>query len=135
MYEVVNTPRSRVAAVDFPERLATLRRARGLTQNSVAERAGVHVTQFQRYEAGTSEPTLGVLRRLAIALSVSSDSLVFGDDSRLPDDETLRLAFESTVHLDAEERRAVQIMLEGFLARHEVRRGEEGPRGPKTSKR
>jgi hypothetical protein len=37
---------------------------------------------------------------LAVALSVSADSLVFGDDKRLPADEARGLAFEATVFLD-----------------------------------
>lgn len=124
-----------VSGVDFPEQLARLRREHGLTQAALATRAGVHVTQLQRYEAGTAEPSLGVLRRLAIALSVRADTLVFGDDERLPDDEALRLAFEATVHLDADEREIVRSVLDAYLALHELRRGGEGPRARRTKSR
>jgi transcriptional regulator with XRE-family HTH domain len=117
-----------VGLVGFPENLADLRRQRGLTQSALAERVGVHANQVSRYEQGLSEPTLGVLRQLAVALSVSADALIFGADSRLPDDESLRLAFEATVLLDDEERAAVKTMLDGFLAHHDARRGGEGPR-------
>jgi hypothetical protein len=77
---------------------------------------------------------LGVLRRLATGLSVSTDLLVFGTDERLPSNDALRMAFEATDHLDPEEREAVQVVLEGFLARHEARLGGEGPRGPKSKR-
>ncbi|MHB8431859.1 MAG: helix-turn-helix domain-containing protein [Acidimicrobiales bacterium] len=117
--------------MNFGERLAELRREAGLTQVSLAERAGVHVTQLGRYEAGTTEPTLGALRRLAVALSVSADALVFGDQERLPADQALRLAFEATVFLDEQERAHVRALLEAFLARHEAARGEEGARKPR----
>jgi transcriptional regulator with XRE-family HTH domain len=117
--------------VEFGERLALLRRQAGLTQVSLAERAGVHVTQLRRYEAGTTEPTLGALRRLAVALSVSADSLVFGDDPRLPADEAMRLLFEATVFLDEAEQAHVRALLEAFLARHEAARSEEGARKPR----
>lgn len=40
-----------------------------LTQAALAERTGIHVTQIRRYEAGTSAPTLDVLRNIAIGLS------------------------------------------------------------------
>ncbi|HTW07896.1 MAG TPA: RstR family transcriptional repressor [Acidimicrobiales bacterium] len=120
-----------VLAVEFGERLAELRREAGLTQVSLAERAGVHVTQLRRYEAGTTEPTLGALRRLAVALSVSADALVFGDEERLPADEALRLAFEATVFLDEGEQAHVRALLGAFLARHEAARGEEGARKPR----
>lgn len=56
----------------FTQRLVALRKDRALTQAVLAERVGVHVSQIRRYGAGTSTPTLDVLRQLAIALSVSS---------------------------------------------------------------
>lgn len=49
----------------FADRLTTLRKQRHLTQATLAERANTHVTQIRRYEAGTSTPTLDVLRNLA----------------------------------------------------------------------
>lgn len=117
-------------AVEFPDQLAELRRARGLTQAALAELVGVGANQISRYESGASEPTLGVLRRLAIALAVSSDELVFGGADRLSHDESLQLAFEATTMLGPDEQAAIRMMLEGFLANHLGRRGE-GPRARK----
>jgi transcriptional regulator with XRE-family HTH domain len=118
--------------VEFPQRLATLRRTQGLTQTALAERIGVHVSQLRRYEAGQAEPTLGVLRQIAVALSVPTDVLVFGDDPRLAADERLALAFEATVFLDDQERSIVLALLEAFLSSHEARRGHVGPRGARA---
>ena len=47
-------------------------------------RIGIHVVQLRRYEAGTFQPTLDVIRKLATALSVSADLLLFGKDERAP---------------------------------------------------
>ena len=117
-----------MSGVAFSDHLAELRRSHGLTQLALAERAGINVTQLRRYEAGTSEPSLGVLRRLAVGLSVTTDALVFDVGERLPANQALRLAFEATEHLDPAEQEAVRIMLDGFLAGHETRKGREGPR-------
>ena len=62
-------------AMDFQDRLATLRKDKRFTQQALADLAGVHVAQIRRYEAGESQPTLDVIRKLAIALSVSADML------------------------------------------------------------
>jgi DNA-binding XRE family transcriptional regulator len=62
--------------MDFPERLATLRNERGMTQGTLAQHVGIHVSQLRRYEAGNSSPTLDVLRKLAIALSVNAVQLL-----------------------------------------------------------
>jgi transcriptional regulator with XRE-family HTH domain len=73
-------------------RLAGLRKARGLTQPSLAAKIGVHVSQLRRYEAGTSQPTLDVLRQMALALAVSADELVFDPDERaIPQDSARHL--------------------------------------------
>jgi transcriptional regulator with XRE-family HTH domain len=49
----------------FAERLAQLRKERGLTLQALGELSEVHWTQIQRYEAGAAQPTLDVLKRLA----------------------------------------------------------------------
>jgi transcriptional regulator with XRE-family HTH domain len=51
-------------------------------QQVLAERSGAHVSQIRRYEAGTSQPTLDVLRNLALALNTSADSLLFNPEDR-----------------------------------------------------
>ncbi|WP_157649030.1 helix-turn-helix domain-containing protein, partial [Burkholderia ubonensis] len=71
----------------FSNRLSTLRKQRGLTQQQLADRAEVHMVQINRYEAGLSRPTLDVFKRLAISLSVSADTLLFNDSDYRPDEE------------------------------------------------
>lgn len=108
--------------MDFAHRLAETRKHAGLTQQALADRAGVHVTQLRRYEAGTNQPTLDVLRALALALSVSTDSLVFTDDERGPTDPGLLLHLEAINHLDPDEQDAIRTLIEGTLLRHQARR-------------
>lgn len=110
-----------VTASDFPQRLAELRKQHSLTQAQLAERIGMHVVQLRRYEAGTSQPTLDVIRKLSTALQVSADMLLFGKDERGPD-EDLRLQFEAVSGFDEEEKRVVRSLLEGMILKHEARR-------------
>jgi transcriptional regulator with XRE-family HTH domain len=106
---------------DFHERLAALRTERGLTQQALAGRVECHVQQLKRYEAGSSQPTLDVIRKIATALQVSADVLLFGKDERGPDDD-LRLQFEAVSRFDEEEKRVVRSLLEGMILKHEARR-------------
>lgn len=76
---------------EFRSTIARLEKG-GLTQQALADRIGLHISQLRRYEGGTSQPTLDVLKNLAVALSVSTDSLVFDQDGRVLDDR-LRLQF------------------------------------------
>ena len=110
-----------LAAMDFPERLAALRRAKSLTQQALADAVGIHVSQLRRYEAGQSQPTLDVIRKLAVALSVSADLLVFDKDERGPDDD-LRLQFEAVSRLEPDERVVVREVLDSIITRHDARR-------------
>ena len=107
--------------MDFAHRLSAARKERGLTQQGLADRVGVHVTQIRRYEAGSTAPTLDVLVKLATSLNVTIDSLVFSEHARDPD-EDLRLSYEATRHLDPDEREMVKNLIEAVLLKHEARR-------------
>jgi transcriptional regulator with XRE-family HTH domain len=112
---------SRLLAMDFPERLTALRKERQMTQPKLAERVGVHLSQIRRYESGESQPTLDVIRKLAIALSVSADVLVFEDAERGPDDD-LRLQFEALRQFTPEEKQVAKAVLESLILKHDATR-------------
>ena len=115
----------------FAQRLAALRKERGLTQQQLAERVEVHVQQLKRYEAGSSQPTLDVIRNMARALNVTSDRLLFGDEERGPDDD-LRLQFEAVNRFDPDEKQVVRSLLEGMILKHEARRWSSSFERPKN---
>lgn len=109
----------------FPQRLSTLRKERNLTQMALAEMVGLGITQMKRYEAGASQPTLDVIRKLSQVLRVSADELLFGKAERGPD-EDLRLQFEAIARFDDDEKKVVRSVLEGLLLTHEARRWSAG---------
>ena len=108
-------------AMDFPERLIQLRKARALTQRQLGEQISVHLTQVQRYENGSSQPTLDVLRRLAVVLGVSADVLLFDAAERGPE-EALKLRFEALRQFDADERRIAEGVLDSLIVQHQAKR-------------
>ena len=105
--------------MEFSERLVALRKERGLTQTALADQVGVAVLQIRRYEGGSSQPTLDVIRRLAIALGVSSDMLVFDQDERGPE-ETLRYQFETVSRFSEHEREVVRELLDAIIVKNQV---------------
>jgi transcriptional regulator with XRE-family HTH domain len=105
----------------FPARIAELRKDKGLTQQQLAERVGVHVQQLKRYEAGISQPTLDVIRNMAIAFGVPSDQLLFDKDERGPDAD-LKLQFEAVSRFDPESKKVVQQVLDSMILQQEARR-------------
>eukprot|EP01037_Dinobryon_pediforme_P018968 gene18968-19310_t len=104
----------------FPTRLIQFRKAQNFTQQGLAEIAQVHVNQIKRYEAGTAQPTLEALVRIARALHVSLDALVFEDAERGPSDD-LALQFEAVSHMPEEERRIIKALLDGMIIKYQTK--------------
>ena len=86
----------------------------------------MHISQIRRYEAGQSQPTLDAIRKLAMALTVSADMLLFEKDETGPDEE-LKLQFEAVSRLDPEEKKIIRSVIESMILRHEAKRWSNSP--------
>jgi len=106
----------------FSSRLLQIRKAQGLTQQGLADAAELHINQIRRYEAGSAQPTLEGLTKLAKALHVSLDNLVFDDAERGPSDEKMKLLFEAVERLNEDEQLIIRELLEGMIVKYEARR-------------
>lgn len=109
--------------LNFPQHLAALRKERGLTQQALAGMVGMHISQIRRYESGQSQPTLDAIRKLAMALSVSADMLLFEKDERGPD-EDLKLQFEAVSRLAPEEKNVIRSVIESIILRNTMKEAE-----------
>ncbi|MEW4368224.1 helix-turn-helix domain-containing protein [Aliikangiella maris] len=107
--------------MNFSARLLQIRKSQGLTQQGLADAASLHINQIRRYEAGTAQPTLEGLIKLAQALHVSLDDLVFEANERGPSDK-LKLLFEAAERLSEKEQAIIQELLEGMIIKYEARR-------------
>ncbi|MEK7196027.1 MAG: RstR family transcriptional repressor [Nitrospirota bacterium] len=110
--------------MSFGKNLSRFRKEKGLTQEDLVKRSGVAISQIRRYEADNSSPTLDVVTRLAKALGVSIDEMVFDKAtgiaaSKIMDRELLE-QFEMVSALDEDEREAVKKILEGVIVKHQV---------------
>lgn len=120
---MVSTTPFATLLMDFPQRLVQHRKANSLTQQGLADLAGIHLTQIQRYEKGDAQPTLEMIRKLSKALAVSADTLLFDEGERGPDD-ALRLQFEVLQQFDAEERQTALAVLEGLILKHQAKQSQ-----------
>ncbi len=107
--------------MDLGARLIALRKQRGLSQQAMADAVGVHVNQIKRYETGAAQPSLEGLKKLALALHVTTDFLLFTESERGPDEE-LRLQFEAVSQFDDEEKAVVRSLIDGMILKHQARR-------------
>lgn len=110
-----------VSPMSIAARLIALRRERGLTQQEMADRVGVHVNQVRRYESDQAQPSLEALKKIAVGMSVTIDTLVFGPEERGPDEE-LRLQFEAISQMSSEDKQVIKSVLEGMILKHQTKR-------------
>lgn len=71
--------------MEFQERLYSLRKGRGISQEELANMVGVSRQAVQKWEAGTSTPDIQNLSALADYFDVSLDYLVRGMDTPQPE--------------------------------------------------
>ena len=89
--------------MDVSKRIIALRKRCGLTQNGLAERAGVSQTHLRRVELGQADITIGHLQLLCDAMSISmqdffaeennSDEISSALSKLSPKQKTLLLSF------------------------------------------
>ena len=108
----------------FGERLRKARKSKGLTQDELAERAGMNGRHLSRYETGVVEPPVRTVRRLSEALSVPLEELTQDAphaklQSLVPDEELLE-QFKALSRIDDEDRKAVKRIIAAMLMKHQM---------------
>ena len=117
----------------FSEKLASLRRERGMTQADLAARLGISKSAVSMYERGNREPELDLLQKMAdlFRVSVSSllgreeDDLLRGDPEltgyleSLRDRPELRMLFSLTQNATKEDVEAAVRIIEALRGRNE----------------
>jgi len=108
----------------FANKLTEIRKNRNLTQQELAEKVGVGISQMRRYEKGSSSPTLEVIKNLAVTLGVSTDELIFDNNervaaSRILDKELLQ-QFETVSGLTPHDIDAVKTVLESIIIKNRI---------------
>jgi len=119
------TPRL-ITTMEFAARLAQLRKEKGLSQQALADAVQVNLTQIKRYEAGTNQPSLEALKKIATTFGVSADFLIFDEGERGPGPD-LRLQFDVISHLDEEEQRIICELIDGMILKYQARRWSAPP--------
>lgn len=106
--------------MSFPERLERIRKERNLSVPDLARLSTIHAVQLRRYEKGESQPTLEALRKLAIALNVSGNTLLFDDEEQQPP-ESFILQSKAINQLSSEDQKSIRTMIDGLLMRHQAK--------------
>jgi len=107
--------------MSFSKRLATIRKGRGLTQQQMSEIIGIHLSQVKRYESGETQPSIDILRKIALALNISADMLLFDEGERRPAEELL-MQFEALSQFSPNEKMVAKELLDSLILKHTANR-------------
>jgi transcriptional regulator with XRE-family HTH domain len=108
----------------FAQRLRELRKHKNLSQTELGQLAELHYTHIGRFERGTSRPSGDTLKRLADALSVTSDYLLEGAanqaaKARFADRDLLR-QFQEVEQLPDDDKIVIKKLLDAFLIKKQL---------------
>ena len=108
-------------AMSIAARLITLRKDMKITQQQMADLMGIHVNSVKKYETRQAQPSLDVLKKIAIALHVTTDSLLFEEHEREPQGD-FALQLEAINDMPPDEQMVVREVLESQIIKSQSRR-------------
>lgn len=103
----------------FGDNLKKIRTAKNISQQELADLIGIHSTHVSRYERSMASPSIDVAKKMAEALNVSVDTLIYGPQdekakNNLKDSDLLNM-FTKVQQLDKQDVTTVKQLLKAFL--------------------
>jgi transcriptional regulator with XRE-family HTH domain len=114
-----------VKGMEFGERLRKARDDKGLSQQDLAERAGIQASAVSHFELGRRLPSFDNIRRLADALNVTSDFLLGREDVREVAGPEAAALFREYRELSAEDQQALSKFAEHLTAQKKGKDAKE----------
>ncbi|MHA3916263.1 helix-turn-helix domain-containing protein [Halovulum sp. GXIMD14793] len=99
--------------------LLQLRKSRGFTQEQMADITGLHINSVKAYEAGRSVPSAEVIKKIALAFSVTTDELIFDAHERAPKNDLL-LQFEALSKLPDVDQLTISNLIDSLVVKHQT---------------
>ncbi len=110
---------------DFAENLKKCRTQLGISQEGLAKKISIHPVQFSRYERGHSVPSIEVVQKIADAMEVSIDQLVYGDQDNKAEqsiaDRELLSMFQKIQLLSERQKETVKDFLSSYILKTELK--------------
>jgi len=103
---------------NFGDNLKKIRTIKNISQGELAQKVNMHATHISRYERNVTTPSIDILKKLAEALEITIDELVYGDinnklESSIQDNELINL-FKRIQTLDEKQIETVKDFLKAF---------------------
>ncbi len=112
-----------IAYMSFSERLKSARTRKGLSQSQLGQLVNLHYTQIGRYENKGAQPSADVLSKLADALDVTTDFLMYGSREDVAEgigDKELISQFKKIALLPTDQKNIVKELIDAFLLKNDL---------------
>lgn len=105
--------------IDEMKNLKKYRTERGVSQEALAKKVGIHPVHLSRYERNLSVPSIEVARKIADILEVSIDELVNGKldmkaEQSIKDKDMLNL-FKKVQELSNKKKETIKELINSFI--------------------
>jgi transcriptional regulator with XRE-family HTH domain len=112
--------------MSFGDNLKKIRSDKDISQGDLAKLIDVHASHVSRYERNLTSPTIDVARKIADALEVSTDALIYGSNEQIVtnkiNDSELLLLFHKIQYLNLEEVNSIKTMLKAFVFQKDIQK-------------
>ena len=112
-------------AINFGNNLKQIRSQKGIAQGELAEMIDMHATHLSRYERNVTAPSIDMLKKLADALGVTTDMLIYGSaDEKIKGaikDHELLTMFSKVQTLEKQDVLCVKSFLHAFIFHKELK--------------
>ncbi len=115
---------SNVDSMSFGKRLKEVRTSKKISQEELSSRIGIHANHLSRYERDLTQPSIEVVKKIAKALEISIDALVFGEannEGNLSDNELISL-FKNIENFSNEDKTIVKTLIDAFITKRKIQK-------------
>jgi transcriptional regulator with XRE-family HTH domain len=110
----------------FGDNLKEIREEKGFTQSDLANLVEVHVVQLSKYERNLASPSVDVVKRIAEALNITTDQLIYGDakqkaKDKIQDHELLNL-FTRVQSLKKDDVHCIKSLINAYVLKTDLQK-------------
>jgi len=115
-----------VMANKFGDNLKKIRVEKNVSQQELADMINTHSTHISRYERNLAAPSIDVVKKIAEALDVSTDTLIYGTQdekvkNNLKDNELLNM-FTKLQSLSNKQQDTVKDLISAFILKADLQK-------------
>jgi len=110
----------------FGDNLKKIRVEKNVSQQELADMISTHSTHISRYERNLAQPSIEVVKKIAEALEVSTDTLIYGTQDEkvknsLKDNELLNM-FTKLQSLSNKQQDTVKDLISAFILKADLQK-------------